>query len=141
MIRQLRQPAPFSRSERVWIETTRDNDELRRSLIRAQNEIERLTGFLALLAAPVPFSALADKTFREMGSEFSKRLGIAQQALRGAAVPKPEPTLSEYASDRVFDGVRPLADAAVQKLKDNFERTHGDEVAAPVTNGDRGSAA
>lgn len=124
---------PFNRSERVWIDVTRDRDELGRRLISAQNEIDRLTAFLTILASPVPFSALADTTLREMGKEFADRLSLAQQALRGAAVPKPP--IAEYASDRVFDGIRLISDEGVEKLKENFERTHGEDVAVP--NGDR----
>jgi hypothetical protein len=77
----------FQRSERVWIETTRDNRELQRSLTNAKNEIARLTGFLTVLAAPVPFTALSDPSLREMGIEFSKRLLLAQQGLRGESLP------------------------------------------------------
>jgi hypothetical protein len=92
----MRQQQPFSRSERVWVEVTQDRDELRRRLINAQNEIDRLMGFLALLAAPVPFHVLADSSLKEMGHEFSNRLLLAQAALRGKSAPEPIERPGQY---------------------------------------------
>lgn len=113
---------PFNRSERVWVEMTRDHDELRRALIRAQNEIGRLTRFLTALAAPVPFQALSDPSLHEMGLEFSKRLLLAQDALRGAEVPKPK---------GFFDGLR--KEQQDSALAYDGPENHGVPESAPET--------
>jgi hypothetical protein len=103
----MRQQQPFHRSERVWVDMTQDRDELRRRLIGAQNEIDRLTDFLKLLAAPVPFQALADASLKAMGQEFSNRLLLAQDALRGNAVPEPaEMSETDEPGSELTNGVR-----------------------------------
>lgn len=118
---------PFNRSERTWINLTNDHDELRRELIQARGEVVRLTAFLTLLAAPVPFAALSDATLREMGLEFSKRLLLAQDALRGAAVPRPQ---------GFFQGLS--KEQQVEALAYDGPESHGDpEFATPLSNGDR----
>jgi len=37
---------------------------------------------------------------------------------------KTKPDVSSYASDRVFDGVRPVSPARLAKLRANYRRTH-----------------
>lgn len=37
---------------------------------------------------------------------------------------KPKPNASNYVSDRVFNGTRPLSPAHVAKLRANYHRTH-----------------
>jgi hypothetical protein len=37
---------------------------------------------------------------------------------------KPKPAVSDYTSDRVFDGARPIPKARLAKLRANYNRRH-----------------
>ncbi len=50
---------------------------------------------------------------------------VGRRTMEGAMLARKHcPDVKSYASDRVFDGVRPLSADRVAKLRANYQRTH-----------------